>query len=156
MQIQDHDSVAGKKPNERFLVKAEKPSEDAILGALGGAKPLWLEFHAYIQEQYDFSQETIFFAKNYGWAVRYRKASRTMFYAFPECESFSMLIVLGKDEAQRVDAQKQLLNPSVREVFDQTEQLHDGKWLWVRVTEASDLSSVQQLLCAKRKPRCEN
>ncbi len=153
MQIQDHDSVAGKKPNERFLVKAEKPSDEAILYALGGAKPLWLALHAYMQEQYDFSQETIFFAKNYGWAVRYKKTSRTMCYAFPECESFSMLIVLGKDEAQRVDAQKQLLNPSVRDVFDRTEQLHDGKWLWIRVTQASDLSSVQRLLSAKKKPR---
>jgi len=155
MQIQDHASEIGKKPYERFLVKAEKPSEEDILRALGGAKPLWQELHAYIQEQYDFSQETIFFAKQYGWAVRYKRSGRTMCYAFPECEAFSMLIVLGKDEAQRVDAQKQLLNQQVRDIFDQTEQLHDGKWLWVRVTEASDLSSVQRLLCAKRKPRCE-
>ena len=154
MQIQDHDSVVVRKPNERFLVKAEKPSDEVILEALGSAKPLWLELHAYMREQYDFSQETIFFAKNYGWAVRYRKASRTMCYAFPECVSFSMLIVLGKDEAQRVDAQKELLNQTVRDVFDQTEQFHDGKWLWIRVTEPSDLASVQRLLGAKKKPRC--
>ena len=153
MQIQDHDSVASRKPNERFLVKADKPSDEAILGALGGVKPFWIELHAYIQEHYDFSQETIFFAKNYGCAVRYKKASRTMCYAFPECESFSMLIVLGTDEAQRVDAQKQLLNQTVRDVFDQTEQLHDRKWLWIRVTELSDLASVQRVLGAKQKPR---
>ena len=107
-----------------------------------------------MQEQYDFSQETIFFAKNYGWAVRYKKGDKTMCYAFPERESFSMLIVLGRAEAERVDAQKEMLNQKVREVFDQTEQLHDGKWLWVRVREKSDLASVQLLLGAKQKPRC--
>ena len=153
MQIQNHASVGGKKPNERFLVKENKPSDEMILLALGGAKPLWQELHAYMQAQYDFTQETIFFAKNYGWAVRYKKRDRTMCYAFPERDAFSMLIVLGKEEAQRIDAQKELLNQKIRDVFDQTEQLHDGKWLWVRVTEQSDLVSVLQLLRAKQKPR---
>ncbi len=153
MQIQAHTSEIGKKPNERFLVKAEKPSDEEIERALGPAKPLWLALHAYIREQYDFSQEIIFFAKNYGWAVRYKKSGRTMCYAFPECESFSLLIVLGKDEAQRVDVQKQLLNQQVRDIFDQTEQLHDGKWLWIRVMEESDLASVQYILGAKQKTR---
>jgi hypothetical protein len=48
MQTQQQELVAGKQPNERFLIKAEKPSEEDILRALGGAKPLWQELHAYI------------------------------------------------------------------------------------------------------------
>ena len=153
MQMQETTAVVARKPNERFLVKSVMPSDEDILGALGDTAPLWQKLHASMQEYYDFSKEMIFFAKNYGWAVRYRKASRTICYAFPECESFSMLIVLGKDEAQRIEAQKQLLNQKVKDVFDQTEQLHDGKWLWIRVTEMSDLTSVEHLLGAKQKPR---
>ena len=84
MQIQNKNPVGGHKRNERFLAKAEKPTQEEILVALGEAKPLWLEYHAFIQANYAFSYDTIFFAKNYGWAVRYRKKDRTMCYAFPE------------------------------------------------------------------------
>lgn len=153
MQIQNSNSIIGHKENDRFLVKAEKPTEEDILVALGKAKQLWLDYHAYIQANYEFSSETIFFAKNYGWAVRYRKKSRTMCYAFPEFGAYSILIVLGKPEAARVEAVKEKLNQKIRTVFEQTDQLHDGKWLWVRVSEQSDLESVLQLLHAKQKPR---
>ncbi len=156
MQIQNNNSIIGHKQYDRFLVKAEKPTEEEILDALGEVKPLWLKYHAYIQANYEFSYETVFFAKNYGWAVRYRKKDRTMCYAFPESEAFSILIVLGKPEAARVEAMKEKLNQKVRRVFEQTEQLHDGKWLWVRVLEQSDFESVLQLLRAKQKPRSDS
>ena len=76
-----------------------------------------------------------------------------MCYAFPEFKAFSILIVLGKPETARVETMKEKLNQKVRRVFEQTEQLHDGKWLWVRVSEQSDLESVQRLMGAKQKPQ---
>jgi hypothetical protein len=42
-----------------------------------------------------------------------------------------------------------MLNESAKNVFIKTEQLHDGKWIWFRVTSISDLASAKEFLSAK-------
>ncbi len=138
---------------ERFLNKNQMPGEAEILLALGPAKPLWLAIHAYIGQRYDFTAEPVFFTKTCGWSTRYRKGKKTLCYLFPENEAFSILMVMGKEEALRADGLKDQLNEAVRNVFETTEQLHDGRWMWIRATEMSDVQSIQLLLAAKRKPR---
>ncbi len=138
---------------ERFLDKSKKPSEDIILTTLGSKKELWLEIHEYIQQNYDFVPESIYFTKNYGWSVRYRKGKKTLCYFFPESGAFSILIVLGKKEAEQVDSAKDYLNNAVKKVFENTAQFHDGRWMWIRVTDISDIISLKLLLAAKKKPK---
>ena len=84
---------------ERFLDKSQIPNEDIILAALGQTEALWLDIHEYIRQNYDFIPELIYFTKKYGWSVRYRKGKKTLCYLFPESGAFSILIVLGKEEA---------------------------------------------------------
>jgi hypothetical protein len=138
---------------ERFLDKSKKPSDNIILAALGPTKELWLEIHEYIQQNYDFVPESIYFTKNYGWSVRYRKGKKTLCYFFPESGAFSILIVLGKKEAEKVDLAKDYLNNAVKQVFENTAQFHDGRWMWIRVTDISDIISLKLLLAVKKKPK---
>lgn len=138
---------------ERFLDKFKKPSETIILTTLGPTKDLWLDIHRYVQQNYDFVPETIYFTKNYGWSVRYRKGKKTLCYFFPESGAFSILIVLGKKEAEQVDSAKDSLNDAVKQVFENTEQFHDGRWMWIRVTDISDIVSLKFLLAVKKKPK---
>jgi hypothetical protein len=42
---------------------------------------------------------------------------------------------------------------NVATVFDTTEQLHDGRWIWIRILDQSDLESFVVLLNAKRRPQ---
>ena len=48
------------------------------------------------------------------------------------------------------------LNSQVRSLFENTEQLHDGRWLWIRVLSKNDIESIKLLLHAKRKPKKPN
>ena len=41
----------------------------------------------------------------------------------------------------------------VRELFQETDQLHDGRWLWIRPTSKKDVESIELLLSTKRRPR---
>jgi hypothetical protein len=138
---------------ERFLDKAQIPSENAILTALGLTKVLWLDIHEYIRQNYHFVPELVYFTKNYGWSVRCRKGKKTLCYLFPESGAFSILIVLGKEEAERVDLIKDQLNDTQKQIFENTEQLHDGRWMWIRVREINDVISFKLLLAAKVKPK---
>ncbi len=139
--------------NERFLDKHYPPSDNDISTALGSSEELWLDINKYIEKCYDFSPELIFFTKDYGWSVRYRKGKKTLCYLFPERESFSVLIVLGSKEAEQIDSIKESLSNTVKRVFEETEQFHDGRWMWIRVKEVSDILSIKLLLAAKKKPK---
>jgi len=134
---------------QRLLNKEEKPSKKEIIKTIGKKSHLWIEMHKYLKENYDFATELVFWTKKYGWTVRYKKGSRTMCYFFPEKGAYSVLIVLGKKETEKVDLTK--LNTKVRSVFKDTKQLHDGRWLWIRVLTTSDVESIKVLLNAKRK-----
>ena len=138
---------------QRLLNKEEKPTTEEIIKAIGKRSSLWIEIHKYIEENYNFTSELVFWTKNYGWTIRYKKGGRTICYFFPEKEAFSVLIVLGKEQAEIVDLTR--LNTKIRSVFQNTEQLHDGRWLWVRALTKSDVESIKVLLNAKQKLKKE-
>ena len=136
---------------ERLLNKEDKPSDEEIIKTIGKSSHLWLEMHKYIKENYDFTSELVFWTKKYGWTIRYKKSGRTFGYFFPEKGAFSVLMVLGKKEAESINLTK--LNKKVKEIFNNTEQLHDGRWLWIRILTKSDVECIKEFLRAKRKPK---
>ena len=137
---------------QRLLNKEKRPSEEEIIKAIGEKSSLWFEIHEFVGKNFNFSPELVFFTKKYGWAIRYRKSGKTLVYFFPEENAFSVLLVLGGKESEQVDLIKDKLEASVKSVFENTEQLHDGRWLWIRVLTKSDVASVKLLLQAKQKP----
>lgn len=139
--------------HERFLDKLKKPSENDILTALGTTKELWLYIHNYIKQNYEFTPELIYFTKNYGWSIRYSKSKKTLCYLFPEKDAFSILIVLGNKEVEKVNMVRNNLNEEVKQVFENTKQFHDGRWMWIRLSTMSDIDSIKLLLNAKKKPK---
>ncbi|KAA3654574.1 MAG: DUF3788 family protein [Calditrichaeota bacterium] len=85
-------------------------------------------------------------------AIRYRKSGKTLISLFPEHGAFTALVVLGKKESENVMGIREQLSPSTRDLIGSTNQLQDGKWLWIRVLDPSQVEDVKQLLQAKRKP----
>jgi hypothetical protein len=138
---------------ERMLDKTNQPSEEDILTTLAEAKDNWLDLRAYIEAHYPFTPELKFFAKKYGWTVRYARKGKTLCYLFPEKGAFSALVILGCKETERALAQFDELSQSTRQVFEDTPQLHDGRWLWVRVTSTTEVEDIKKLLSFKRKPK---
>lgn len=140
-------------PYQRLLNKEQKPSQEEIVDTIGERSSLWLKIHEFIAENYDFSPELVFWGKKYGWAIRYRKGGKTLGYFFPEADAFSVLLVLGNKEAEKVASVASQLSASVKSVFENTEQLHDGRWLWIRVLTEPDVASVKLLIQAKVKQK---
>lgn len=138
---------------ERLLNKEVVPSENDIKKYIGQKINLWNKTHQYVKNNYDYEPELIFWTKKYGWTVRYKRKGKNLCYFFPENGSFSILIVLGKKESEKVELQKDILNDNVRNVFTKTEQLRDGKWMWIRILDNTDVNSFIILLNAKKKPK---
>ncbi len=138
---------------ERLLNKAVRPSDADILTTIGEKADLWKQIHGFIENNYDFERQLAFFSKNYGWTVRYRKGSKTLVSCFPETGAFSALLVLGGKEAEKVEEIREQLNDNFLSVFDQNEQLRDGRWLWIRIRTDTELDSLIKVISLKRKPR---
>ncbi len=137
---------------ERLLNKEGIPSENDIDEYIGSRIAMWKDIHEYMSGNYDFLPELAFFTKKYGWTIRYKRKGKTLCYFFPEKEAFSILIVLGNKESDRVIEERSELNKNIGDIFDSTEQLRDGRWLWLRILNKSDIESFKILLTAKKRP----
>ncbi len=67
-----------------------------------------------------------------------------------------MLVVLGKKEVAKVEQLENKLSKKVQELFRNTDQLHDGRWLWIKPSSKADIKSIKVLLNVKRKPKLED
>jgi len=139
--------------NERLLDKNNTPTLNSLEKHVGTRSNLWRKINKYIQDKYDYLPEITYFTKSLGWTIRYRRNGKTLCYLFPERNSFSILIVLGSSEAEKIEAHKNDLNQKTLDIFNNTEQLHDGRWLWIKEVEMDDLPSFKLLLAAKKKPK---
>ena len=140
---------------ERYLGKEHQPTDKEVLESIGNTEA-WLDLRQYLGENYAFEPETVFYGKKYGWTIRYRRSGKTLCSLFPEKGAFTALVVLGKKEVERVLSSIDEYSDSVRGVIENTEQLHDGRWLWIRVLTLEDTADIKKLLSVKRKPKRGN
>jgi hypothetical protein len=139
-------------PYERMLDGGHAPTEAEILKT-GGKKKVWLGLRQYLEQNYDFVPELVFYGKKYGWTIRYRRSGKTFCSLFPEKGAFTVLIVLGKDEAEKALSMLNDFSPNIRKLVKNAEQKRDGRWLWIRVLTSADADDVKELLKVKRKPK---
>jgi len=138
----------------RMTDKTRKPTEEEMVSFIGErAKGAWLEIKQFLEDRYDLVPETLFYGAKYGWTVRYRKGGKTLCSLFPEKGGFTVLIVLGKKESEKALSIRDELSSKIRKLLGDTEQLHDGRWLWIRLLAINDAIDVKKLLQIKRKPK---
>ncbi|MBU7013453.1 MAG: DUF3788 domain-containing protein [Theionarchaea archaeon] len=141
---------------ERMLDQDQEPTREDMLRAVGENAGLWQDLLEYLETHYDHVSDLDFGGKKYGWAMRYRKSGKTLVTLFPEKGAFTALVVLGRKEVEKAQALLDDLSPDVRALLENTQQLHDGRWLWIRPGCQADIESIKALLSTKRKPRPKN
>ncbi len=134
-----------------FIDKEYQPTETAVLEALGARRPLWEELTQYIADNYPIPGEWNFGGKNYGWNLWYRKSGKTLLTLFPQQGYFVAQVVLGENQVEQALELK--LGKNVGTVLAETPQLHDGRWLFIKVKTVKDVKDIEQLLQVKRRPR---
>ena len=138
---------------ERMLNKEHKPTEKEMLEWVGKRVPLWSDLTEYLASHYDHVPQLDFCGKKYGWALGYRKSSKTLVTLLPEQDGFTALVILGKKEVAKTEPVFEKLSKKVQNIFHQTKQLHDGRWLWIRPSTRKDIESIKMLLNVKRRPK---
>lgn len=147
--------MADHETHQRMFDRTRKLTESDIIDFISDSDAVasWKQIQEYLETHYDLLKETIYYGDKYGWLVRYRKSGRTIVSLFPEKHSFSFLIVYGKKEIDKFSAQESEFRPAIIDVFHNTKKLHDGKWLWIRVTDCTYFEDLKKLIAIKRKPK---
>jgi len=65
---------------------------------------------------------------------------------------FLASVVLGKNEREKFDEQRETFSDAVCKVYDETPIYHDGKWLGFEVRDETLIDDIIRLLHVKRKP----
>lgn len=131
------------------------PTESAVAGWVGeNAYKYWKLITQSIEQSYPgvFAPEWLFGGRKHGWAQRYKK-SKSFCTLIPEKGRFSLLIVFGAEEREKVDAIRKSLSKNTQREYDEATTYHDGKWLLLAVDSDTVVKDVTLLLSTKRKPK---
>ena len=139
---------------QRLLDGEKKPSERTILATIGtrGTK-LWKQLRAFLKVNFDFKPELHFYGKKHGWCFKYTRKNKTLCVLFPETKAFTVLVVLGKKEVAQFKENKLNFNEDTRRLFKTAVQYHDGKWLYKRILNSSDVKDAIGLIRMKRRQK---
>ena len=130
-----------------FKEKNNKPTDDDIYNSLQEAKPLWESLISFLEDNYQIHGELIFYGKNFGWALRYRKAGRVLIAVYPRKAEFLVQIILNENEIEEVLGSD--ISPETRKIITETRMIREGKWIYLTVTKEDGLDDIKQLIIAR-------
>jgi Protein of unknown function (DUF3788) len=143
------------RSGDRIAEKSARPDENMVRDWIGPAAfEQWAALRDWIEASYPgvFTPDWIYGGKKHGWSLRYKK-SRAFCTFLPEYRAFSVVIVLGAGEREKVEALRTSFSPRLLALYDGAETYHDGKWLKIGVASAEERQEVTELLALKRPRR---
>lgn len=129
------------------------PDAEAMTALLGKSLyDVWKQLCAVIDENYDMECLWNKGGKAWTYEYKYRRGGKTLcaLYAREGCVGF--LIIFGKDERLKFEAERKTFSKEVRKIYDGAKTFHDGKWVMFEPVDTSLFDYFIRLLRIKRKP----
>lgn len=137
-----------------FTDKLYQPTSEEILEAISKTKPLWDRLHSFIVNNYSISGSLKFYGKNYGWAIAFSKGGKALTSLYPGTGCFTVQIILNSTQVE--EALNSDISISVKRIINDTPQIHEGKWIFIRVTTDTQIDDIEKLLMTRVKPKNKN
>ena len=84
--------------------------------------------------------------------VKFRQGKKTIVSVNLLGDCYEFQVILGKAEREKFEAIKDEFSENIRNIYDNTPALHDGKWLFVRADNVSDFEEIKKLILLKKNP----
>jgi hypothetical protein len=142
---------------ERMTDKSTQPSDIDMINWIGvSIAENWIALRRFLEETYDIAPIFNSGGRRYGWNLQYRKGGRPLCEMYPEHDSFTALVILGKKELDQALQRLETFSPTVQRALVDTPRFHDGCWMYIRVSDPSaarqDVRDIKELILIKRKP----
>ena len=113
---------------------------------------VWNELTDTIDSLYDVDR---LWNKGFGsWKIeyKYRRGGKTLCTFYAKEDVANLLITYGKAEREKFEGLKATISKPLQDIYERTETLHDGKWLWIPLDDQINIEDIVQMLKIKRRP----
>ncbi len=131
-----------------FIDRNHIPTPDEIRAVLGPCYVLWERLTLFVEraDQVEGSW-SMWGPKQSGWKLRYKRKGKAVAALYPLENRLIVEIVLGKMQAER--AMQLDLGDKINSMLRETQQLRDGRWLYIPVLTESDEELIERLIHLK-------
>lgn len=129
------------------------PASEDLIALIG--KPLfevWKALCDMIEEKYDMEHLWNNGGKAWKYEYKYLRGGKTLCALYVKENCFGFMIIFGKNEQAKFEADKQNYSIEVQKIYDESKTYHDGKWMMFKLTDTSLFPDMEKLLLIKRKP----
>ncbi|MDP4093975.1 MAG: DUF3788 domain-containing protein [Bacillota bacterium] len=130
-----------------------KPSRETLIEYIGDAISALDELIEYIDINYGFDSLWNYSEKHDKYEFKYRRGGKTLVTFYIEKGTLTILIVFGKAERANFEQLQNEFSSEIVQLYNNTPQYHDGKWLWISLSDKSIIEEVKKLILIKRKPK---
>ena len=113
---------------------------------------IWRRLTLSVDEIYDVDR---LWNKGFGdwvYEYKYRRGGKTLCTFYAKKDAAEILIILGKSEREKFDAQREIFSENVLALYDAVKSYHDGKWLWIPLSDELSFDDIIAMLKIKRRP----
>ena len=113
---------------------------------------VWNKLTDAIDALYDVDR---LWAKGFGdWKIeyKYRRGGKTLCAFYAKEGVANLLIIYGKAEIEKFERIKESVSNKLQDIYERTEKLHDGKWLWIPLDYNIRIEDIIEMLKIKRRP----
>lgn len=83
---------------------------------------------------------------------KYRRGGKTLCTFYAKEDTANLLITYGKSEREKFEEMSASLSKPLQDIYEKTETLHDGKWLWIPLDDKIKVEDIIVMLKIKRRP----
>jgi AraC family transcriptional regulator len=89
-----------------------------------------------------------------GWNVKFRKAGRALCVIYPRKHTFTVLVVIGRKQKERVEQMASQFSPKMSEIYHASREGNGQRWLMIDLREDDALyRDTLQLIQIRRDSR---
>lgn len=91
-----------------------------------------------------------------GWNVKVKKGSKSLCTIYPECEMFTVLVVIGKNETEKMEELLPSCSNLLQTIYHETEVGNNQRWLMIPVEDKEQVDDVLKCISTRtaRKKKC--
>ncbi len=134
------------------MPQIEAPPQAELETMLGSAFPAFQQVQNTIEGRYEMDILWSTGGKAAPYEKKYRRGGKTLCALYPKPGMFGFMMVLGKMEQARFEAEADSFSPAVQQLYEDTKVYHDGRWLMLWMEDGALLPDVEKLLPIKRRP----
>ena len=123
---------------------------EELIGA--GRADLWRRLTQSVDEIYDVDRLWNKGFSDWVYEYKYRRGGKTLCTFYAKKDAAEILIILGKSEREKFDAQREIFSENILALYDAAKSYHDGKWLWIPLSVELSFDDIIAMLKIKRRP----